>query len=225
MTSFSPGDYVHVIQVLAGIKSVLTAILVIVFLIVLVLLVILRVKSEKSRQIIARYTTLFGIVAIVALAVGVFRAPRSPQILWVDQDPDNNAQSRRIMKEMGILKISQALSSDEALAMLDEDSYDLMITRVDCLPKSTEVKNNCVTDVNRPSPTTNYENGTDLVTEAIRKHNGIEVIIYDKWFAAAQTRDGSWTSKGVWATNQILTLLEWVGDARSTTGRDTFSFN
>jgi hypothetical protein len=218
-------SFVDTIQVLEGVKSVLVAILIIVFLITMTFFAILKSRSDKSKQTIALCATVVGTLAMVLLFIGAIRAPRNPHVLWVDQNPVNNAQSRRIMNNMGISSISEAHSSGEALSMLDKDAYDLLITRVDCLPKS-DSEPTCTTDANKRSPAANYENGEKFIDDAMRRRQGLNVIIYDKWFTAdsALTRNDQWINKGVRATNQILLLLEWVAAARSDTGRDSFSF-
>lgn len=49
------------------------------------------------------------------------------QILWVDDNPDNNLYERRILRSFGIF-VDLARSTDEALTMLTQTKYDVIIS-------------------------------------------------------------------------------------------------
>lgn len=49
------------------------------------------------------------------------------RLLWVDDQPENNAAEQRIFASLGIL-VDQARSNDEALKMLSFNTYDLLIS-------------------------------------------------------------------------------------------------
>ena len=49
------------------------------------------------------------------------------QILWIDDNPDNNIHERKVMRSLGIF-VDLAMSSDEAIKMLKQGDYQVIIT-------------------------------------------------------------------------------------------------
>jgi len=49
------------------------------------------------------------------------------QILWVDDNPDNNIYERRILRSLGVF-VDLARSTGEALSMLQQTTYDAVIS-------------------------------------------------------------------------------------------------
>lgn len=51
-------------------------------------------------------------------------------VLWVDDNPDGNHHERRILRMLGI-SVVPALSNDEALELLEDHAFDLVISDID----------------------------------------------------------------------------------------------
>jgi CheY-like chemotaxis protein len=64
---------------------------------------------------------------VLRRAQAVADALQDGQILWVDDEPENNAYERRILRSFGVL-IDPARSTDEALAMLRGGQYHAVIS-------------------------------------------------------------------------------------------------
>lgn len=54
---------------------------------------------------------------------------RGLRVLWVDDEPGNNSTERRILRGVGV-HIDPTTTTDDALAMLAKDDYDLVITDI-----------------------------------------------------------------------------------------------
>lgn len=64
---------------------------------------------------------------VLRRAQAVASALQDGQVLWVDDEPDNNVYERRILRSFGVL-IDLARSTDEALTMLRNGHYHAVIS-------------------------------------------------------------------------------------------------
>lgn len=60
----------------------------------------------------------------------VARVLQGAQVLWVDDNPDYNLYERRVLRSFGVF-VDLARSTSEALAMVEQTSYDAVISDVE----------------------------------------------------------------------------------------------
>jgi len=63
----------------------------------------------------------------VGRAIGHLHILRGSHVLWVDDNPQNNRNERKMFRQLGVL-IDIATTTREALGKLDLDEYDLVIS-------------------------------------------------------------------------------------------------
>lgn len=66
-------------------------------------------------------------VVLDSLSSKAVRKARHTRVLWVDDKPDNNIAEQQALEALGI-KVVNATSTDQALQLLDEQRFDLIIS-------------------------------------------------------------------------------------------------
>jgi CheY-like chemotaxis protein len=77
-----------------------------------------------------------GIAASVSRAAELATTWRQPEILWVDDRPQNNIRERSAMASLG-MRVTLALSTDEGLEKLDRQQFDVVISDMGRPPDQT----------------------------------------------------------------------------------------
>jgi len=77
-----------------------------------------------------------GIAASVGRAAELAKTWRSPKLLWVDDRPENNIRERSAMASLG-MRVTLALSTNEALEKLGRQRFDVVISDMGRPPDQT----------------------------------------------------------------------------------------
>lgn len=113
------------------------------------------------------------------------------RVLWVDDNPQNNAYEQRALSALGI-QFDAALSTKEALEKLAKTRYDLVIS-----------------DYSRRDDS---QGGLTLIDDLKRISNAPPIIIYSSGWSPE--REAQLRQRGAFGeTNQALTLFQMVVDA------------
>lgn len=117
---------------------------------------------------------------------------RAARVLWVDDRPANNEGERKFLRRHGIV-FDNVVSTEEALAQLANESYDLVITDLG----------------RRGSSDKSFSAGYAFLDHPVVKQSGPPVIVYAG--ASAVTRRTEIVSRGaVDATNDPTQLIDSV---------------
>lgn len=116
---------------------------------------------------------------------------KGSRVLWVDDNPQNNTYEQNALSALGI-RFDTALSTDEALSMLDKTHYDLVIS---------DFKR-------RDDP----QAGLTLTDDLHKMSDAPPIIIYSA--SATPERESQMKERGAFGeTSQALTLFQMVIDA------------
>jgi len=94
---------------------------------------------------------------VLARARASYTLIKGTQILWVDDEPENSLNERRMFRQLDV-DIDNALDNDKALTMLASAGYDLIFS-----------------DIARPGQS---GSGIDLARAVHERHPDIPVILY-----------------------------------------------
>jgi hypothetical protein len=206
--TWSAEPIAKLISALADVKTALYACCVAMLFAFLVLITLAqRSKDPESIRTIAWCSSgVFGLAVLIFFA-GAIMAPKLVRVLWVDHDPINNNESRRVMRNLGGFEISDALSAESALEKLKHGNYDVVIARMDLLPPTDGVETGTVSPSER-SPAQNYIVGQRFLSDVLRQKGDLPIIVYDHWFAESEfVQDGKTKGTGVLVTNDPFILI------------------
>ena len=117
---------------------------------------------------------------------------RAARVLWVDDQPANNERERKLLRQHGIV-FDNVVSTDEALAQLGNEGYELVITDLG----------------RRSSSDQSSDAGFAFLEQSAVKQGGPPVIVYAG--ASAVTRRDELVRRGASeATDNPVRLIETV---------------